>query len=605
MQDHRKVLPFAAAENWISKLVGALSKTRRTRSATLAQIGDTFGDPLLLARYYVRPLCQHNNPATEDRDIDAVVCSDAFATLEAFFARCDTAVNSDGRRHMFVLADAGMGKTSLLVMLRLAHLCAFWPPGYKCELLKLGIETATDIGKLKDHANTILLLDSLDEDAASIGRIHDRISELLVLTSKFYAVVVTCRTQYFPIGETDPVERLGSISVVGYRCPVIYLSPFTNGQVNQYLSKRFPRSIWRWLRRKESPQHIAAQKVLNKTMTLHLRPMLLAYVDDLVEKDSGRELTAYEAFEILVDAWLEREVRRGQVESKQDLYASCMAVAHRLDKLGQRALSHEEFVAACVEEPNVRNIGLIDVGGRALLNMTSAGAFRFAHFALQEFILAKEIVERTIYATVDATKNEISILPIKHERSSVRGTSELIRFVVEGVRVGYSKAIYRDIVVALGKRMSIPPFLEAGHMLPVANIEFRQGNFSRLDLSGICFDTCSFQEAVFTHAALQRCRFGSCDMRNADFSRADFYEAELSDVDLCGANLTGANLCGAKLQTANLQEACANGATVIHALYDQHTRWPDGFDYDALGAIVRPHEIDENPLPSSKLRKTD
>ena len=42
--------------------------------------------------------------------------------------------------------------------------------------------------------------------------------------------------------------------------------------------------------------------------------MLLAYIDDLVGKDSEKELSAYEAFDILIQEWLEREVRRGKVQ---------------------------------------------------------------------------------------------------------------------------------------------------------------------------------------------------------------------------------------------------------------------------------------------------
>ncbi len=142
------MLDFAIAKNWLPKLVGALKAERKKRSSTLALIGDTFGDPLRLARHYIPSLCQQTNPATADQDIDVVVTSDAFETLKTFFARCNSVVPNDGRRQMFVLADAGMGKTSLLVMLRLGHLCSFWPKTYKCALLRLGNDTASEVAKL-------------------------------------------------------------------------------------------------------------------------------------------------------------------------------------------------------------------------------------------------------------------------------------------------------------------------------------------------------------------------------------------------------------------------------------------------------------------------
>ena len=42
---------------------------------------------------------------------------------------------------MFILSDAGMGKTSLLLMLKLMHLTCFWPQKYSCQLFKLGDDT--------------------------------------------------------------------------------------------------------------------------------------------------------------------------------------------------------------------------------------------------------------------------------------------------------------------------------------------------------------------------------------------------------------------------------------------------------------------------------
>jgi hypothetical protein len=95
--------------------------------------------------------------------------------------------------------------------------------------------------------------------------------------------------------------------------------------------------------------------------------MLLTYIDDLLGKESERELTAYEAFDILVEEWLEREVRRGKVESKPALYAACVAVAKRLDEQGTRSVSRNELAEVYVQEPRAQNIELIDVGGRALL----------------------------------------------------------------------------------------------------------------------------------------------------------------------------------------------------------------------------------------------
>jgi hypothetical protein len=90
------------------------------------------------------------------------------------FSRGDYAVTEGGRNQMFILSDAGMGKTSLLLMLKLTHLTRFWPQQYHCELLKLGADTLDRVKALRAAGDTVLLLDALDEDRTAWGKIEQR-----------------------------------------------------------------------------------------------------------------------------------------------------------------------------------------------------------------------------------------------------------------------------------------------------------------------------------------------------------------------------------------------------------------------------------------------
>merc|ERR1712098_323230 len=142
---------------------------------------------------------------------------------------------------MFVLADAGMGKTSLLMMLKLSHLMAFWPKGYECELLKLGPSTLDEINRIENKTQTVLLLDSLDEDSqCKTGGTAERLTKILEVSITFYRVIITCRTQFFPQTAESAFNTMGKISFNNYDCPLIYLSLFTNEQVDAYLEKRYP-----------------------------------------------------------------------------------------------------------------------------------------------------------------------------------------------------------------------------------------------------------------------------------------------------------------------------------------------------------------------------
>src|ERR1043166_1445355 len=59
------------------------------------------------------------------------------------------------------------------------------------------------------------------------------------------------------------------------------------------------------------------------------------------------------------------------------------------------------------------------------------------------------------------------------------------------------------------------------------------------------------------------------DLRNENLKDAFLADLDLSDTDLRGVDLTGANL---------------DGAFLLGALYDENTRWPDGFDPNRHGA---------------------
>jgi uncharacterized protein YjbI with pentapeptide repeats len=83
--------------------------------------------------------------------------------------------------------------------------------------------------------------------------------------------------------------------------------------------------------------------------------------------------------------------------------------------------------------------------------------------------------------------------------------------------------------------------------------------------------------AYLSGADLVGARLAGADLRGADLGGAD-----LTDADLRGADLSRANLAGADLSGANLQ-----GAELEAAVFNEHTVWPEGFDAQAAGAIVR------------------
>lgn len=277
------LIEFASKE-LIIPLVKKLAKTISDHEDELRILRDEFFDPISLSRMYVEPSCQHYNPADKDEDNHAIseIRAPVFKQLNDFFDGKFTS-NTDGNNQLLILADAGMGKTSLLVMLKLFHWNGNWPVGIRCELLKLGKDSLDRINRLSDRHNTILLLDSLDEDPLAWGRLEQRLLELLDHTKNFRRVVISCRTQFFPEGDKDPFARLGKLEIGGFICPMFYLSPFSSLQVEEYLGKKFPPTIFERMFKKQNQNKVRAYQILEKMHSLRMRPFLLSNIEDLME----------------------------------------------------------------------------------------------------------------------------------------------------------------------------------------------------------------------------------------------------------------------------------------------------------------------------------
>jgi uncharacterized protein YjbI with pentapeptide repeats len=77
------------------------------------------------------------------------------------------------------------------------------------------------------------------------------------------------------------------------------------------------------------------------------------------------------------------------------------------------------------------------------------------------------------------------------------------------------------------------------------------------------------------------------DLRRADLKDADLRRANLFGGSLRGAMLDGADLRAAQLSDSDLREASLPGANLTGTFATTGTRWPDGFDTEAAGGIIR------------------
>jgi hypothetical protein len=349
-------------------------------------------------RYFVAPLCQDIDPSGEEEP------RMVYGVKQKLYDALDDALaNPTSYKYLILLADSGMGKTTALLNYYAKHLRKWFKPQYKVALVPLNNANADDqVEAIEDQPNTVLLLDALDEDTLAMVDYKERLRLLLKATNGFRTVVISCRTQFFSKDEEIP-KQTGVLKVSAraageeaeYCFHKIYLSPFSDKQINRYIHRRYP--FWR------RQQRGRAKQMVLKIPRLTARPMLLAHVDDLIKTKEEYQY-AYELYAAMVKAWIERE--RGFIEDADALnqFSERLAVdifINRFTRKAERIPKPELTILA-----KDWGISLEDwkLTGRSLLNRDAEGNFKFAHRSIMEYLFVKSFIAgNAISASVEWT----------------------------------------------------------------------------------------------------------------------------------------------------------------------------------------------------------
>ena len=329
-------------------------------------------------------------------------------------------------KYFLVLAGSGMGKTTFMINLFLRYHEKKVKNKLKIKLIPLGYpEVWSQIKKIiedQEDQETILLLDAFDEDGKAVINYQLRFEELINLTKNFHAVIISCRTQFFPNERSLPSElmvpKLDLQNPGFHNIQIFYISPFDETDIKQYLKKKFP---------KNKKLRLLAKKIVLQFPHLAVRPMLLSRIEDLVEDKKIKFQYSYQIYDLLVKKWIDREAGR-KPKLKRELYRSELSrfsvqFARKI-YLGQKERNQALSVprSELLQFANDHNVNLddIDVTSRSLLNRDGDGNYKFSHKSIFEYLLSKEMLKDTslLYQAkfdgLDMTEkflNEMGIIP--------------------------------------------------------------------------------------------------------------------------------------------------------------------------------------------------
>jgi hypothetical protein len=333
--------------------------------------------------HYIEPDCQSLDPSGSE-DFRRLV-----ATRERAFAVLDKLLGTDSpERYFLILADSGMGKTSLLLNYYSRFMKGRRGSGPRMEFVSLAEASAIEeINGIKEQRSAILLLDALDEDT-SRGDHKERLFRIMKAASRFQSVVITCRTQYFA-RDTEIPKEAGKVRIFAgpsqdkeYSFYKIYLSPFSDAQIRKLIHAIWP--VWQWDRRRR------AMQIVERMADLKTRPLLLAHVKELVDDPkSGRVIgVSSDIYEEMVAMWLQRERRYAnpdQLLKFSELLAAYVYL-NRTER-GSETVGKDEAVELAREFSF--ELDGWQIAGRSLLNRDAEGNLKFAHRSIMEFLFIK------------------------------------------------------------------------------------------------------------------------------------------------------------------------------------------------------------------------
>ena len=514
-------------------------------------------------KYYISTRAQIIDPFDGQKDQDPQDIK-----LVSFFIK--RVFKDNAQQYYIVLADSGMGKTTFLLKLFFSYYKKLTKKHSIC-LIPLSFDKAIDyIREVVNKQNTILLLDGLDEDEHAIEDYSKRLRVICAETELFYKVIITCRTQFFPDVESESLVmnkiKFG-VGNKGLKFLKYYISPFNDKDINKYLHKKYNRLF-------QINKIKQAKKVIYNCPELAVRPMLLAYIDDLSDNSEKRYDFAFEIYGDLVTKWIDREFP----DKKRRKHLLDFSIKIAVYMYNNKTIYVER--GEIEDIINMYNVCLKEneIIIKSLLIRNAKGLYQFAHKSILEYLLAikafcnHEFRKRIMidgFDGYDMTKMFLSEMSAQYIQRVIEKSKEL-------------------------KNYNFTYFL------------LQKYNFNGISIVGCSFEGCDLHEANLSCAILLYANF-----QNTDMQYANLQNAFLINVNLNNANLSNVNLCDAKLKYVNLNKKDLSDAK-LDVLNTENVksekvnlRGLDLSGVDLQGKDLKNAILDDATLYESNLKEAD
>lgn len=484
---------------WIWKkgdaILTFLCKTRRWRKNYIKNgLEHCYGDYLTPERQrcYVPTQCQGTPPHNFDEPDEAVASTPKQELVKFFINEVFTRDNTN--RFLYcIFAGSGMGKTTFTVQLFIEYIHKYKKSTLPFDIYVRDLGDAKVIEEIKllsdkigdDAHRSILLLDALDENLHASENFDDFRDKLEEVITPFKFVVITCRSQFFPNEHEMPEFSNIRINksdknLLAYN--KIYICPFSSSDITLYISKKY--NGWGKRKRKLREQ---ANTIIGKCKHLMARPVLLSYIDDLIDGNQVYN-TESDIYEALIKKWLEREVNNiPDLEERRERYEELVLFSKKLAtrmyqnwrETGDFRLEAFKMDDFCAK--NGFDKSKYQFRRRSLINHDTTGAFKFSHKSFLEYFLAQHYFENPDF---DFSFDGMDMAELFYKGFCKREYRDMQNdniFNIKSIRTDKYHLPYDELTLVVAKKSDF----DYTHLFYVID----QEGFSELELNWKAYDT--------------------------------------------------------------------------------------------------------------------
>ena len=341
---------------------------------------------LVKSSAFIPTMGQYEGPHDSD---DITISDNRFLLAEMLLKEILSPDEGEWKKRYAILGGTGMGKSTFSAHLFLKYLNCF--KYKKCEhpiyIKYLGKKNVlNDLRKMSENSDvsrSILILDALDENTDATRDTKGFLDKIEEITDKYRIVIITSRTQFFSNKGSEPTK-----GVVPQNSPksrflswnIIYISPFSEEDTIKYLENRY---------KIPSREYSKAKKIADMCNDLTMRPLVLSYIDDLLDLADNNTLSIAEVYYTIIDKWLSKECE-GYSLSKSDLFKFSKKLAiyiyEKWEQTSDSFITEEDynnFISLNCYQNNPYSFK-----GRSLINRRNDGGVKFSHKSFWEFFLA-------------------------------------------------------------------------------------------------------------------------------------------------------------------------------------------------------------------------